>query len=172
MTIGPRLNYKKLETNWERLIRFDEIRFYKLVEIAYYSIISFFLAIILGPLLNILTPKLNDEEEDNFIYVLIESAINFALILIVAYYIYKIIRVVPFFLNFSNKYISSLKGENEIALGFVIGIILFGSQKRLNQNIVRIEKFVEKKIFKFLKKRDQTDEEKKDISDKKFKQDK
>ena len=81
-------------------------------------------------------------------------------------------RVVPFFLNFSDKYISSLKGENEIALGFVIGMILFGSQKRLNQNIVKIENFIEKKIFNFLKKRDQTDEEKKDISDKKFKQDK
>jgi hypothetical protein len=163
MTKGPRINYKKLENNWERLIRFDEIRFFKLVEIAYYSIISFFLAIILGPLLNILTPKLNDEQEDNFIYILIESAINFALILIVAYYIYKIIRVVPFFLNFSDKYISSLKGENEIALGFVISMILFGSQKRLNQNIVKIENFIEKKIFNFLKKKDQTDEENKDI---------
>jgi hypothetical protein len=111
MTKGPRINYKKLENNWERLIRFDEIRFFKLVEIAYYSIISFFLAIILGPLLNILTPKLNDE----------------------------------------------------IALGFVISMILFGSQKRLNQNIVKIENFIEKKIFNFLKKKDQTDEENKDI---------
>jgi len=172
MTKGPRLNYKKLEINWERLIRFDEIRFYKLVEIAYYSIISFLLAIFLGPILNILTPKLNDKDKDNFVYILIESAINFALILIVAYYIYKIVRVIPFFLNFSDKYVSSLKGENEAALGFVIGIILYGSQKRLTKNIKRIEQFIHNKILKILKKEEQTDEDKKDISNKKFKQDK
>lgn len=152
MIKGPRLNYKKLKINWERLIRFDEIRFYKLVEIAYYSIISFLLAIFLGPILNILTPKLNDKDKDNFVYILIESAINFALILIVAYYIYKIVRVIPFFLNFSDKYVSSLKGENEVALGFVTSIILYGSQTRLRSNLTQIEKLVEQKILTFFKK--------------------
>ena len=152
MIKGPRLNYKKIETNWERLIRFDEVRFYKLVEIAYYSIISFLLAIFLGPILNILTPKLNDKDKDNFVYILIESAINFALILIVAYYIYKIVRVIPFFLNFSDKYVSSLKGENEVALGFVTSIILYGSQTRLRSNLTQIEKLVEQKILTFFKK--------------------
>ena len=152
MIKGPRINYKKLETNWEKLIRFDEIRFYKLVEIAYYSIISFLLAIFLGPILNILTPKLNDKDEDNFVYILIESAINFALILIVVYYIYKIVKVIPFFLNFSDKYVSSLKGENEAALGFVTSIVLYGSQTRLRSNITQIEKLVEQKILTFFKK--------------------
>lgn len=149
MIKGARINYKKLETNWERLTRFDEIRFYKLVEITYYAIISFLLAIILGPILNLITPKINNEKEDKFMYILIESAINFALILIVSYYITKIIKVIPFFLNFSNKYISSLKGENEAALGFVTSIILYGSQTRLRNNITQIEKLVEKKILTF-----------------------
>ena len=63
----PKIDYKKVNTNWNRLIRFDEIRFYKLIEIMYYAIIAFFLAIFLGPLLNILTPKLNDTNEDNLI---------------------------------------------------------------------------------------------------------
>ena len=165
----PKIDYKKVNTNWNRLIRFDEIRFYKLIEIMYYAIIAFFLAIFLGPLLNILTPELNDTNEDNLIYVLIESAINFALILIVSYYITKIIEVIPFIFNFSNKYISSFKGENKIALGFITSIVLFGSQRRLNQNIKRIEKLIHKKILHFFNENNKIDE---DVSNKKFKQDK
>ena len=42
-------------------------------------------------------------------------------------------------IDFSNKYISSLKNENEAGLGFIIGIILYGSQNKMKKNISELE---------------------------------
>tara|TARA_Y100000389_G_C17437120_1_gene506206 strand:+ start:1557 stop:2069 length:513 start_codon:yes stop_codon:yes gene_type:complete len=161
MTLKPNINLKYLSKNWERLTRFDEIRIYKLIEIIYYCIIALILAVTIGPIANYFTPeygvsnkdddKYNNEakiknetatnqpKSENTLLLALKTGLNFGLILIIAYYIYKIIRVVPFLLNFSNKYISSLKNENEAGLGFIIGIILYGSQNKMKKNISELE---------------------------------
>ena len=147
MTLKPNINLKYLKKNWERLTRFDEIRIYKLIEIIYYCIIALCMAVFLGPLLNHYTPNYgvsnenenNKTKKENTLLLALKTGLNFGLILVVAYYIYKIIRVVPFLLNFSDKYISSLKNENEAGLGFIIGIILYGSQDKMKKNITELE---------------------------------
>lgn len=117
-------------TALERLTRFDLIRVSKLLEMSQDAIIIFAISFYVGSALDRFFHKLKpvDDNMSNMELIGILLA-QFVSIVIVAYYIRKIVDVVPFFLSLSSQYVSNQKNEAESAAGLAMSIILVSVQK-------------------------------------------
>ena len=121
-----------MNNNLKRLFRFDSIRLFKLLEISYYSIIAFFLTLItinifendhLFPLFLIDYPE---EKEIGYIKLLLNTFFDIAFIVIIIYYLRKILNCIPFlFKSFNKKYKSSLKDEMNIGITIGMGMVIY-----------------------------------------------
>lgn len=117
-------------TALERLTRFDLIRVSKLLEMSQDAIIIFAISFYVGSALDRFFHNLKpvDDNMSNMELIGILLA-QFVSIVIVAYYIRKIVDVVPFFLSLSSQYVSNQKNEAESAAGLAMSIILVSVQK-------------------------------------------
>jgi hypothetical protein len=120
----------------ERLTRLDLIRASKLLEITQDAIITFVIAFYIGSLLdrafNSIKP-VNANMTDAELVGLILA--QFACIVIVAYYIMKIIAVVPFFFSLSSQYVPNMKGESATGAGLAMAVIFVGVQTHFSAKL-------------------------------------
>ena len=119
------------ESCFERLIRLDSIRLLKLLEIVYYTIISFIITAIFGNLLENknLFPyafKDYDYEKQDIKFLLKDIIIDLIILTIFLYYLKKSLACIPFiFGGLNKKYKSSMKGEVTVGIILGTGIILY-----------------------------------------------
>ena len=123
-------------TALERLTRFDLIRVSKLLEMVQDAIIIFALAFYVGSALDRFfhTLKPVDDNMSNMELIGILLA-QFTCIVIVAYYIRKIVDVIPFFFSLSSQYVSNQKNEAESAAGLALSVIFVGVQRHFGSKL-------------------------------------
>lgn len=118
---------------FERLIKLDSIRLFKLLEIIYYTIISFGITIIFANLLENknLFPyifKHYDYKKSEMSYLLKDIIIDLSILTVFLYYLKKSLACLPFiFGSLNKKYIPSMKGEVTVGIILGTGIILYKS---------------------------------------------
>mgnify|MGYP001487279030 CR=1 FL=1 len=118
-----------IQKNVERLLRFDIIRVLKLAEIIQYAIMAFVFGFVISLIINKLSNKLDKKKKHG--HTIFEVILHMALLIIVAYYINKLIRIFPFIgAGLSNKYIPSKK--NEATIGVAIGLSYIYTQSQIN----------------------------------------
>lgn len=131
-------NFKK---QLNSLLKFDSIRILKLLEMIQYSIIGFILTLFFGNIINdIFFFKYDIQKLTNF-ELLYNVLIELIIIVILLYYIRKIVLLIPFlFLFLNKKYIPSKK--NEASIGYIVGIgfILNNTINRLTLKIEEIDR--------------------------------
>lgn len=117
----------------ERLIRFDSIRIFKLMEIVYYTILSFVITNIFTTIINNdnILPyvfKTYDNDETSNIMLIKDIFIDLILLVIFTYYLKKLLSCIPFILAPLNKnYKPSFKGEIYIGIGLGSSLVLYNS---------------------------------------------
>ena len=117
----------------ERLIRFDSIKLLKLIEIFYYTIISFIFTVIFIISIDkssfnfIVYENKRESEIDNFTLIK-DILIDILVLVLFMYYLKKILSCIPFILApLNNKYKPSMKGEIYIGLGLGSAAPLYSS---------------------------------------------
>lgn len=117
----------------ERLLRFDSIRLFKLIEIFYYTIISFVLTVIFiisiekSPINFKIYEKKEESKIDNSTLIK-DILIDILVLVLFMYYLKKILSCIPFiFASLNNKYKPSMKGEIYIGLGLGSAAPLYSS---------------------------------------------
>lgn len=116
------------------ILAVDMIRLLKLLEISQYTILAAVSAIILGPVINEITPM--PTNTDNKIILLLYIFGELALLGIFTYYIRKIILLTPFFFSWvSNKYINNRGGSSILAIGIGLGLVFNRTQTKLLKKI-------------------------------------
>ena len=125
----------------ERIIRIDSIRFFKLLEIVYYTLISFIITMFVGKLVESdeYMPyifKKYDYEKASVWELFRDILVDLAALAIFIYYLRKILACVPFIFSSLNKnYKPSMKGEVLTGIGIGSGIILYTSLHTINDKI-------------------------------------
>lgn len=123
-------------TALERLTRFDLIRVSKLLEIIQDAIIIFAIAFYVGSALDRFFHKLKPVDDNMSDMELVGILLaQFVSIVIVAYYIRKLVDVIPFFFSLSSQYVSNQKNEAESAAGLAMSIILISVQKNFGSKL-------------------------------------
>ena len=117
----------------QRLIRFDSIRLFKLIEIFYYTIISFVFTVIFiisiekSSVIFKIYEKKEESEIDNSTLIK-DILIDILVLVLFMYYLKKILSCIPFiFAPLNNKYKPSMKGEIYIGLGLGSAAPLYSS---------------------------------------------
>ena len=137
---------------FESLFRLDSIRVFKLFEIAYYTIISFLICLVIGNLLeNDKTMpyifKTYDYEDVSISKLLIDLLIDIVVFVIILYYIKKALHYIPFiFAPLNKKYKPSLKGEVDRGIELGNGLILFTALSTITDKIEALNKKIKKLI--------------------------
>ena len=117
----------------ERLLRFDSIRVFKLLEIFYYTIISLIITYIFTTILHsdIILPyvfKTYDNDKESNIILIKDIFIDLLVLVIFIYYLKKILSCIPFIIAPLNKYYKpSMKGEVYIGIGLGSSLVLYNS---------------------------------------------
>lgn len=143
-----------INNNIESLLRFDEIRLFKLIEISYYTIISFIITLIFSNIVeddSILSFifKTYDYEKEESYNLLKDILIDLIFLSIYLYYLKKTLHCIPFiFKSFSSKYKSSKKNEINIGITLGTGIVLYTSLNTIKQKIDVLDKRI-KSFFKY-----------------------
>ena len=113
----------------ERLTRLDLIRASKLLEITQDAIITFVIAFYIGSLLdrafNSIKPVNANMTNAELVGIILAQ---FVCIVILAYYIMKVVAVVPFFFSLSSQYIPNMKNESAVGAGMAMAVIFVGVQ--------------------------------------------
>lgn len=119
----------------ERLLRVDTVRVSKLLEQIQFAVIVFIIAFFVGSMTDKLfpVPKEADKISDFDLYR--DLFLQLCLIVISAYYITKVAKVIPFFFSLSDKYVPSSHGENLAGAGLAMAIIFVGVQKNFQTRI-------------------------------------
>jgi hypothetical protein len=119
----------------ERLLRFDTIRVSKLLEEVQSAIIVFVIAFFIGSMTDRLFPIPQNVEKISNLDLFRDLLLQLALIVVSAYYINKIAKVIPFFFSLNEKYVPSLHGESLAGAGLAMAIIFVGVQKNFQTRI-------------------------------------
>ncbi len=137
----------------DRLIRFDDIRVMKLIEIIYFTIISFIITLIFTNLIedDNLFPfafKKYKYSEFSTFELLKDIIIDLSILAIYLYYLKKLLACIPFILNpLVPKYKSNMK--NEISTGIILGlwIVIYTALPTIKDKIkeldVKIKKYID-----------------------------
>ena len=145
-----------LKKDIDNLLLLDDIRLFKLIEIVYYSLISFIITVILGNVLE------NDdympyffvtydyEKED--IYTLFKDILlDITAIVIILYYVKKILRCIPFiFAPLNKKYKPSMKGEVDVGIVVGMGLVLYTSLITIKDKIKAFDVKIKEKMDNFI----------------------
>ena len=122
----------------ERLLRFDTIRFMKLLEICQYGVITIIISFFIGEWLNNTLPTFNISINNSLFYMLFITCIYFSFYVCFSYYLTKVIYVIPFIFQFINKrYISNKKSEAIIGISIGLTVMLLTTQEKLN-NVLKL----------------------------------
>lgn len=136
----------KKPNNLERLLRFDEIRLLKLLEIIQYSIVALFIGLFAGESYNHLLPNVKQTQIHNmadFSYVTLMLILFFSGIVVILYYIKKIIELVPFLFSFlSKKYVSNKKNEAIIGVTVALAFIFGKTQHKMTHLVTLYQKYL------------------------------
>lgn len=120
----------------ERLLRFDLVRVSKLLEMVQDGIIVFAIAFFVGSALdrafNSIKPVNDNMSNMELVGLLLAQ---FSAIIIVAYYIMKVVAVIPFFFSLSSQYVSGQKNEGLIGAGLAMAVIFVGVQKHFSTKL-------------------------------------
>lgn len=136
----------------ENLLRFDGIRLFKLLEMSYYTIISFAVTLLFANILENDTYmpyvfKTYDFEKASMAELFSDILIDLVVLVIFLYYLKKALSCFPFILSSLNKqYIPSMKGEVAIGIGFGSGIILYTSLKTIKDKLKALDGKIEKQL--------------------------
>lgn len=138
----------------ERLIRFDSIRIFKLIEIVYYTILSFIITNIFTTIINndnilpYVFKKYDNDEESNIVLIK-DIFIDLISLSLFIYYLKKILSCIPFiFASLNKDYKPSMKGEVYIGIGLGSSLVLYNSlyssiESKLLLFNKRIDKFID-----------------------------
>mgnify|MGYP001271281745 CR=1 FL=1 len=128
-----------INKNVRRLLKHDTIRMLKILEILQYAMLASILSLGVSYIVNRYAPKL-DKKKGKF-RILLEILAQLALLIFLAYYITKIVEIIPFIgQGISSKYIPSKKGESDIGVNLGLAYIYVASQVNLNEKIVYLIK--------------------------------
>tara|TARA_B100001248_G_C27018652_1_gene290941 strand:+ start:96 stop:509 length:414 start_codon:yes stop_codon:yes gene_type:complete len=130
-----------MNKNLQTLFRFDKIRICKILEMSQYCIIGFTLTLIIGNFLNIYILSDDDLRNKSSLYLFFNIMIELIIIVIILYYIKKLINCFPYMFSFiSKKYIPSFKNESNN--GYIIGssIILMITLTNLDNKLNELDK--------------------------------
>ena len=122
----------------ESLFRFDSIRLFKLLEICYYSIISFSICLLFGNYLenDKLMPyifKSYDYDKVSISKIFVDICKDIFSLIIVSYYTKKLLKVIPFiFASLNKNYIPSKKGEINLGITLGMGLVFYTSLHTLS----------------------------------------
>ena len=139
----------------ERLLRFDSIRVFKLLEIFYYTIISLIITYIFTTILHsdIILPYVfktydNDNDKESNTNLIKDIFIDLFVLVIFIYYLKKILSCIPFIIAPLNKYYKpSMKGEVYIGIGLGSSLVLYISlYDSINSKLKVLNKRVNKLI--------------------------
>lgn len=119
----------------ERLLRFDTVRVSKLLEQIQFAVIVFIIAFFVGSMTDKLFPVPKDGDKITNFDLYKDLFLQLCLIVISAYYITKLAKVIPFFFSLSEKYVPSSHGENMAGAGLAMAIIFVGVQKNFQTRI-------------------------------------
>lgn len=123
-----------IKNNLLRLIRHDDIRFLKLLEIIQYASLASLLSLGISHIINKYTPELDKTKGKSII--LLEVLFQLILLIIIAYYIKKFVEIFPFIgTGLSTKYVPSKKNEANVGVEFGLAYIFVASQIKLNEKI-------------------------------------
>lgn len=128
----------------ERLLRFDRIRASKLLEIMQSATISLILSIYMGVFFDKQFQKIFGDKtkvkNKSILRILMEIITQFCGIVIIAYYIGKIVGTIPFMFSLDGNYIPNMKGESGRGVGAGTKIVFFAVQDRLKENLGEMTK--------------------------------
>ncbi len=127
----------KIKKNYTRLFRFDSIRISKLLEILQNSFIVFILSFFLGTFIDKFFKSEDVEKEDAFTLSW-KIVLQFTLIVIFAYYIRKVVDIIPFFFSLTKDYVPSKKGEKATGVSLAMAIVFVGVQKNFLERLTRL----------------------------------
>lgn len=130
MKIGPAA-YEHIQERWASLIRTDSIRIQSLLESLQYGILYLIAGFGVGSFLDTIFPIADERKETTAIFTEVIGQ-SLALILII-YYIRKLVKVVPFLFAFTKSY--KPYGASEYSGEIMIAIVLIGSQFSLLKKI-------------------------------------
>ena len=129
---------KTFQKNWERLTRFDLIRVSKLLEQLQFSAMAFAFGIAVGIPLNDVCSVENDENKSNA-ELYFEIVLHFCFIILITYYLKKILMLIPFLFRLSPKYVPNLKGEAQHGIGLGLGIVFMSTQTNMRSKITLLK---------------------------------
>lgn len=121
--------------SFESLLRVDTVRASKLLEQIQFAIIVFIIAFFVGSSTDKLFPLQKDVENISNFELYKDLLLQLCLIVISSYYITKLVKIIPFFFNLSDKYIPSAHGESMAGAGLAMAIIFVGVQKNFQTRI-------------------------------------
>ena len=148
----------------ESLFRFDSIRLFKLLEIFYYSIISFSICLLFGNYLenDKLMPyifKSYDYDKVSISKIFVDICKDIFSLIIVSYYTKKLLKVIPFiFASLNKNYIPSKKGEINLGITLGMGLVFYTSLHTLSDKIKNLNKRIQMLMSKLLVKNDEKKE--------------
>lgn len=135
-----------------RLIRFDSIRLVKLIEIIYYTLISFIMTLFITNILEsdkIISSvfKEYDYEKVGLYELLKDIIIDVSILSIYLYYLRKFLSCIPSLPSYLNKnYISNKKSEVSTGVFLGTGIIIYTSLPSIKNKLKELDKKIKKCI--------------------------
>jgi len=123
------------QSSFESLVRFDAVRVSKLLEQIQFAIIVFVIAFFVGSMTDKLFPITKDTESMHDYELWRDIFLQLALIVISAYYISKVAKLIPFFFSLTEQYIPSGHGESAAGAALAMAIIFVGVQKNFQARI-------------------------------------
>ena len=140
-----------MTNNIETLLKMDEIRLFKLIEISYYTILSFTITLLISNIVeddNIMPFifKTYDYKKEESINLFKDVIIDLTFLSVFLYYLKKLLRCIPFvFSIFSKKYKPSKKNELNVGITLGTGIILYTSLPTIKDKLSILDKRI--KLF-------------------------
>jgi hypothetical protein len=119
----------------ESLLRVDTVRASKLLEQIQFAVIVFIIAFFVGSYTDKLFPIKKDIQSITNFELCKDLLLQLCLIVISSYYITKLVKIIPFFFKFSDKYIPSAHGESMAGANLAMAIIFVGIQKNFQTRI-------------------------------------
>ena len=129
------LNFKEKLKN---IFTFDLIRLQKLLEISQSMILGLVCGFYMGYLIDHLFPVYVESENKSNIKLFMEVMLQMIVLGIGAYYIKKILRLIPFLFKLSSDYVPSLKKEGLLGLNVGMGLIFVSNQTNLREKLVAL----------------------------------
>ena len=129
--------YKKyFEERWKRLITFDKIRLYKLLEISQYMLLYLLISIPISVILEEIFPDV-DESKPTW-QIMIEIILQMIMLGILVFYLLKIVKLFPFIFMGYKNYVEHKVFEYEGSI--TLSLVMLGTQKNLVSKIHIIRK--------------------------------